>query len=81
MYRRFKCHLYRPLRDVGLVNNHAYSILDVREVSGVLPGVQTNLADFSNWMLLKNVCYNSRCRDFSSKKLVKLRFLITIVAL
>lgn len=40
----------RPLLDVGLVNNHAYSVLDVRELPGVSPGVQTTLADYSEWL-------------------------------
>jgi hypothetical protein len=39
-----------PLRDVGLVNNHAYSVLDVRELPGVMPGVQTTLVDYSDWL-------------------------------
>jgi hypothetical protein len=39
-----------PLRDAGLVNNHAYSVLDVRELPGVMPGVQTTLVDYSDWL-------------------------------
>lgn len=47
--------LHRPLRDTGLVNNHAYSILEVRELGNVQPGVQTTIGDFAHWIATTDV--------------------------